>query len=115
MGIICCYEKNQTLIINGVHLSEIKEEKDEINEINDNKINNNDNIIVYKLNSRFNSKKECFENERIIKHKITIKYMNKRSNLINKYKFKEDKFEKFIKFTHLNQIVSSTTNSIIKN
>ena len=80
MGNICCYEKNQTLIIIGVHLSEIKEEKDEIN---DNKINNNDNIIVYKLNSRFNSQKECFENERIIKHKITIKYMNKRSNLIH--------------------------------
>ena len=32
MGIICCYEKNQTFIINGVHLSEIKEEKDEIKE-----------------------------------------------------------------------------------
>ena len=49
-----------------------------------------------------------------IKNKNTIKNIKRRISLINRYKFHEDKLEKFIKFTHMNKIVSSTTNSIMK-
>ena len=112
MGTDCCYENKDQKIISGIHLSEIEEEK---NDSNDKSVNiSQNNIIVFRLDSRFNHKKLFDDKEQNIKNKSTMKRYNKRINLINKYKYKEDKFEKFIKFTHFNKIVSSTTNSLIK-
>ncbi len=113
MGTICCSEKKEQLIIKieSIKLSQIKEEKEESNEDDINKIKN-DNIILFNLKSTFN--KKIIKQEPKIKNKNTIKNINRRIYLMNKYKFTDDKFEKYIKFTHLNKIISSTTNSFSK-
>ena len=113
MGAICCSEKKEEIIIKieSIQLSQIKEEKEESIVDDKNKINN-DNIIVVNLKSTFN--KKTIKQEPKIKNKNTIKNINRRIYLINKYKFSDDKFEKYIKFTHMNKIISSTTNSFSK-
>ena len=109
MGILC-YNKNKNIeIISGIHLSEMKEET------NNNNIKNiNNNIIIFNFKSRFEQKKISGDEEHKIKNKNTIKNINRRTSLINKLKLHEDKIEKFIKFTHMNKIISSTTNSFFK-
>ena len=121
MGSICCDEhKKQIVPKDTLHLIKIDEEKDDIennniiniNNISNNNTNNKNNIIVYKFNSIF--KNQGGNEEQNIKNKNTIKNINRRMYLIKKYKFVDDKFEKHIKFTHFNKIISSTTNSFIK-
>ena len=113
MGSICCCEKKEKIINKkeSVQLSQIKEEKEESIVDDVNKLNN-DNIIVVNLKSTFN--KKIIKEEPKIKNKNTIKNINRRIYLMNKYKFTDDKFEKYIKFTHMNKIISSTTNSFSK-
>ena len=113
MGILCYDALKEPQFISEIHLTEKEEQK----ESNDNKdINdiNNNNIIVFNLQSRFTNKIIKDEEVLKIKNKNTIKNIKRRISLINRYKFHEDKLEKFIKFTHMNKIVSSTTNSIMK-
>ena len=112
MGILCYNSIKESQIISEIHLTE----KEEQNNDNDNKnINNiNNNIIVFNLKSRFDHKKIKDEENIDIKNRNTIKNIKRRISLVNKYKFHEDKLEKFIKFTHMNKIISSTTNSIMK-
>ena len=109
MGILCYKENKESEIIAGICLSEIVEEKNDIKAKNINDRKNN--IIVFNFKSRFEQKKIINNEEHKIKNKITIKNINRRTSLINKYKLNEDKFEKFIKFTHMNKIISSTTNT----
>ena len=121
----CCNKKEKQMIINeALKLSKIGEEKKDIENNNKNNdiINNNgksnnnlkENIIIYQLNSKFNQKEVTVNEEQKIKNKNTIKNINRRIYLIQKYKFTNDEFEKHIKFTHFNKIISSTTNSFIK-
>ena len=112
MGILCYDALKEPQFISEIHLTE-KEEQKESNDYKDiNDINNN--IIVFNLQSRFTNKIIKDEEVLNIKNKNTIKNIKRRISLINRYKFHEDKLEKFIKFTHMNKIVSSTTNSIMK-
>lgn len=112
MGTVCCYFNKGTISIPEIKFGEHVED---INNINDKSLNiSNNNITIFNLNSRFNHKKIFNEEERNIKNKNTNKNINRRINLINRYKFNEDKLDKFIKFTHLNKIISTTTNSFVK-
>ena len=113
MGNLCYRENKEAVIISGIHLSETKEEKNNKKENNSNNINNNK-IVVFNFKSRFAQKKLVNDEVHKIKNKNTIKNINRRTSLINKYKLNEDKFEKFIKFTHFNKNISSTTNSFLK-
>ena len=110
MGNLCYKENKNIEIVSGMNLSQIKEEKDD-NEVKDIK---NNNIIIFNFQSRFDQKKITGDEEHKIKNKNTIKNINRRASLINKLKLHEDKLEKFIKFTHTNKIISSTTNSFFK-
>ena len=66
---------------------------------------NNDNIIVYNINSKFKSKflKSSLNN---------VNEKNREQE--NKYKISNEKFDKLIHFTNFNNNFSVTTNSIIK-
>ena len=125
MGNVCCDKNIKFIFINETFpLSKIEEAKNNFENVtknndiinNDDKNSNNikDKIIEYQLNSKFNIKEETVNGEQKIKNKNTIKNINRKSYLVKKYKFADDKIEKHIKFTHFNKIISSTTNSFIK-
>ena len=125
MGNICCDLSRKQIIVTS-QLGKKEEEKDDIedNNLSINNINNNiiindsnmkNNIIVFNINSKFNQKEETVNEKQRIKNKNTIKNINRRIYLDKKYKFADDKFEKHIKFTHFNKIISSTTNSFLNN
>ncbi len=110
----CCEkkEKMEEIVNCDIDASEIKKEDDNIN-IKSGKNNNNIiDTIVFNFQSKFNQYNESI-NHNIIQNKITIRNMNRRKSLLNKYKITEEKLEKYIKFTNINKNISTTTNSFI--
>ena len=77
---------------------------------NDESVNNND-VVVYRLQSRFKSKlmKSYLSNNGNIQN-----FSNFKPNQIIKYNVTNDKFDKLIHFTNFSNNISFTTNSIIK-
>ena len=70
---------------------------------------NNDNIIVYNINSKFKSK---FLKSSLKSSLNNVNEKNREQE--NKYKISNEKFDKLIHFTNFNNNFSVTTNSIIK-
>jgi hypothetical protein len=74
---------------------------------NNNNLENNNKIVIYKIKSKYKSKIKSSLNN------ISTKNDDLNNNESNKYKVTNDKIEKLIHFTNFNS-VSVTTNSIIK-
>ena len=109
---IYCYkiEKIEKVVSIEVNISRDKQEENNIN-IKSSE-NNSNNTIIFNFHSKFNNNKFNFK-ENSIKNKNTIKKMNRRKSLLNRYKYTDDKFDKYIKFTNINKNVSVTTNSFM--
>ena len=116
----CCNKStinNNIIIINLAEEMEKKlnEQKKDLNKKNDSKDmfgKKNNEIVIYKIQSKFKSKlKAPLNNNKFQKDPIIIN--NNRTNETNNKKFK-DNFDKLIHFTSFNNNISVTTNSIIK-
>ena len=112
--IICCAkkEKIEEIVDCDINASEIKKEDSNIIIKSGKKNNNIYDTIVFNFQSKFNQNNESI-NHNNIQNKITIRNMNRRKSLLNKYKITEEKLEKYIKFTNINKNISTTTNSFI--
>ena len=99
--IIINLDKNET------HINSKQNENKEIHSTNKNNTENNNKIVIYKIQSQYKSKLKSSIIKSCNKNNDSIINNNKTNELSN------DKIDKLIHFTNFNSI-SVTTNSIIK-